>query len=72
MLAVWGCRLERQARIGYLDPRFSFAIRLMTAKAAERIRATSYPQANEFAAHNVLQPPSEKQMLEAFSKAELK
>jgi predicted phosphodiesterase len=42
------------------------------AKAAERIRATSYPQANEFAAHNVLQPPSEKQMLEAFSKAELK
>jgi predicted phosphodiesterase len=42
------------------------------AKAAERIRATSYPQAKEFAAHNVLQPPSEKQMLEAFSKAELK
>jgi predicted phosphodiesterase len=42
------------------------------AKAAERIRATSYPQAKEFAAHNVLQPPSEKQMLEAFSKAQLK
>lgn len=42
------------------------------AKAAERIRATSYPQAQEFAAHNVLQPPSEKEMLEAFSKAELK
>jgi predicted phosphodiesterase len=42
------------------------------AKAADRIRATSYPQAKEFAAHNVLQPPSEKQMLEAFSKAELK
>jgi predicted phosphodiesterase len=42
------------------------------AKAAERIRATSYPQAQDFAAHNVLQPPSEKQMLEAFSKAELK
>jgi predicted phosphodiesterase len=41
------------------------------AKAAERIRATSYPQAKEFAAHNVLQPPSEKQMLEAFRKAEL-
>lgn len=42
------------------------------AKAGERIRATSYPQAQEFAAHNVLQPPSEKEMLEAFSKAELK
>jgi predicted phosphodiesterase len=42
------------------------------AKAAERIRASSYPQAQDFAAHNVLQPPSEKQMLEAFSKAELK
>lgn len=42
------------------------------AKAAERIRASSYPQAQDFGAHNVLQPPSEKQMLEAFSKAELK
>jgi hypothetical protein len=42
------------------------------AKAAERIRASGYPQAEDFAAHNVLQPPSEKEMLEAFSKAELK
>jgi predicted phosphodiesterase len=42
------------------------------AKAAECIRATSYPQAEDFAAHNILQPPSEKEMLEAFSKAELK
>jgi len=42
------------------------------AKAAERIRATSYPEAQDFAAHNVLQPPSEKQMLETFAKAELK
>jgi predicted phosphodiesterase len=41
-------------------------------KAAERIRATSYPQAEDFAARNVLQPPSEKEMLQAFSKAELK
>jgi predicted phosphodiesterase len=37
------------------------------AQAAERIRRTSYPQAEEFAARNVLQPPSENQMLEAFS-----
>jgi hypothetical protein len=42
------------------------------AKAAECIRATSYPQAQDFAARNILQPPSEKEMLEAFSKAELK
>src|SRR5437588_4051946 len=42
------------------------------AKAAESIRASNYPQAQDFAAHHVLQPPSEKQMLEAFSKAELK
>jgi predicted phosphodiesterase len=42
------------------------------AKAAERIRGTSYPQAQEFAAHNVLQPPSERETLEAFSRAELK
>jgi predicted phosphodiesterase len=42
------------------------------AKTAERIRASSYPQAEDFAAHNVVQPPSEEQMLELFSKAELK
>jgi len=42
------------------------------SKAAERIRATSYPQAQNFAVHNVLQPPSEKEMLGAFNKAELK
>src|SRR6266566_9847113 len=40
-------------------------------KAAERIRASSYPQAQDFATNNVLQPPSEKQMLEVFAKAEL-
>jgi putative phosphoesterase len=42
------------------------------AAAAERIRATEYPQAEEFAARNVLQPPSETTMLELFSKGELK
>jgi len=41
-------------------------------KAAERIQDTSYPQAQDFAARNVLQPPSEKEMLELFTKAELK
>lgn len=40
-------------------------------KAAELIRATKYPQAEDFAARNVLQPPSEKEMQEAFSRAEL-
>jgi putative phosphoesterase len=41
-------------------------------KAAERIRATNYPQAQDFAANNVLQPPSEEKTLEAFAKVELK
>jgi len=41
-------------------------------KAAERIRATSYPQALEFAERNVLHPPSEAEMLELFSRAELR
>ena len=40
--------------------------------AAGRIRATNYPQAEEFAARNVLQPPSAQQMLEAFSRVEVK
>jgi predicted phosphodiesterase len=41
------------------------------AAAARAIRATSYPAAEEFAAKNVLQPPTEQQMLEVFSKVEL-
>jgi diadenosine tetraphosphatase ApaH/serine/threonine PP2A family protein phosphatase len=42
------------------------------AKAAERIRATNYPQAQDFAARNILQPPSEREMLEAFSKIDIR
>ena len=42
------------------------------AKAADRIRQTKYPQAQEFAAGNVLQPPSEEKILEAFTRVELR
>jgi predicted phosphodiesterase len=42
------------------------------AKAAEQIRATDYPQAQNFAANNVLQPPSETKMLDLFTRAELR
>jgi hypothetical protein len=41
-------------------------------KAAERVRDTNYPQAEDFASRNILQPPTEKEMLEIFAKAELK
>lgn len=40
-------------------------------QAAVRIRGTQYPQAEEFAAHSVLQPASEDEMLELFRTAEL-
>ena len=40
--------------------------------AARRIRATRYPKAEEFASRYVLKPPTEQEMLEAFSRAELK
>jgi putative phosphoesterase len=40
------------------------------AKAAERIRATDYPQAQDFAARNVLQPPSEEEMLALFTRGQ--
>jgi predicted phosphodiesterase len=40
-------------------------------EAAERIRETRYPQARR-AARDVLRPPSEREMLEAFGKAGLK
>jgi predicted phosphodiesterase len=42
------------------------------AKAAARIRSTGYPKAQDFAAHNVLQPPSQSEMLEVFTRAELR
>ncbi|MGA8030590.1 MAG: metallophosphoesterase family protein [Bryobacteraceae bacterium] len=42
------------------------------AKAAERIRRTEYPQARDFAARNVLQSPSEAEMLELFTRGELR
>jgi putative phosphoesterase len=41
-------------------------------RAAERIRETSYPQAREFADQNILQPRPESEMLEVFSKVELR
>lgn len=41
-------------------------------KAAELIRNTKYPQAEDFAARSVLQPPSEEEILKAFTQAELK
>jgi putative phosphoesterase len=40
--------------------------------AADRIRRTRYPQAEQFAANNVLNPPTEAATLEAFSKVELR
>ncbi len=36
-------------------------------KAAARVQETGYPQADDFAAHYVLEPPSEAAMLEAFT-----
>lgn len=41
-------------------------------RAAERIRATKYPQAEDFAARNILRPPSEEEMLKMFARAALK
>jgi putative phosphoesterase len=42
------------------------------ARAAEVVRGTSYPQAEDFAANNILNPPAEAKMLEAFTKLGLK
>ncbi len=41
-------------------------------RAAERIRRTSYPQAEEFAARDVLQPRSEGEILELFARVEIR
>jgi putative phosphoesterase len=42
------------------------------SKAAEVIRGTSYPGAQEYADKSILAPPTEAEMLAAFSRAELK
>jgi predicted phosphodiesterase len=41
------------------------------SRAAARIRETDYPQADEFATQSILHPPSEEQMLAAYSRVEL-
>ena len=40
--------------------------------AAERIRGTKYPRAEEFATGSILRPPTEEEMLAAYSRAELR
>ena len=42
------------------------------ARAADRIRSTTYPQAEDFAARHVLRPPSQEETLAAFTRVELK
>ncbi|HZQ19930.1 MAG TPA: metallophosphoesterase family protein [Terriglobales bacterium] len=41
-------------------------------KAAETVRRTNYPQAREFAEHNIVRPPAEEEMLRLFAGAEIK
>ena len=40
-------------------------------RAADRIRSTTYSQAEDFASRNILHPPSEEETLAAFTRAEL-
>jgi putative phosphoesterase len=40
--------------------------------AAERIRNSNYPEAQDFAERNVLHPPAEQEMLEVFNRVELR
>jgi hypothetical protein len=41
------------------------------ALAAERVRKTGYLQAEDFAMRHILNPPTETQMIEVFSRNEL-
>jgi len=40
--------------------------------AARRVRGTTYPQAEEFAARNILRPPAEQEMLDLFAGVEVR
>ncbi len=42
------------------------------AAAATRVRATGYPQAEQFATGSILHPPSEAEMVERFSQVEIR
>ena len=42
------------------------------ARAGERIRATGYPMAEDFAENNVVRPPGEAEVLEVFGRGELR
>ncbi len=42
------------------------------SQAAQKVCATRYPQAEEFASTSILHPPSEEEMLKVFAKVELK
>lgn len=42
------------------------------SRAAQQVRGTRYPHADDFATKTILQPPSEEEMLKVFAKAELK
>ena len=41
------------------------------ARGAGRVRRTAYPQAEDFASRNILNPPTEQEMLEIFTRVEL-
>jgi hypothetical protein len=41
-------------------------------KAADRIRESGYPEADDFVLRYLLHPPTEKEMVEAFSLAEIR
>ena len=41
------------------------------AQAADVVRRTDYPQAEDFAARHILNPPTEKEMLEIFTRVEI-
>lgn len=52
-----------------LEPRYTL---YDLPKAAARVRDTNYPQADQFSESNILNPPTEEQMLRAFKSGELK
>jgi hypothetical protein len=56
----------------HATPRLNFGIHPTDlSKAADCVRATDYPQAQHFAARYILKPPSEKEMLELYARADL-
>jgi hypothetical protein len=68
MPAALAAHFDNQVPIGCARPRYQFR-RDLQSRPSRRYRTPQLSQAEDFAARNILNPPTEQQMLEIFTRA---